>query len=473
MMTLSLFIDFGSTFTKVTAVDLKRETIVATARSFSTVDTDVMLGLGSALEILKQKLGVGELAAEHKFACSSAAGGLRMAAVGLVPKLTVEAARLAALSAGAKLVGVYAYDLTSGEMEEIMAQTPDVILLAGGTDGGNMDVVVNNARMIADSRLNVPVVMAGNKAAQDEVRSIFSRAGKDVRITANVLPGVQELNIEPSRQTIRDVFLDRIIHSKGIDKAMVYLDGILMPTPTAVLQAARLLASGTKAEQGLGDLVVVDVGGATTDIHSIGFGKPMQSNVILKGLPEPYLKRTVEGDLGVRYNALSILEAVGADRLSEISGLDEQFITEKIRCLSVNTFHVPQGEDEIALDSSMAYCAIDIAIRRHSGRLEHYYSPAGTGFVQYGKDLTGVKTVIGTGGPLVESNSPLAILRGVLFDPRDPVILKPREPSFYVDQAYILYAMGLLAETHPDTALRIMKANLALLRDGCCMDPSD
>ncbi len=467
MMQLSLFIDFGSTFTKVTAVDIEREEVVGTAKSFTTVDTDVMLGLGRALEMLKQNLGVDELTAERKFACSSAAGGLRMVAVGLVPKLTVEAARLAALSAGAKLVGAYAYSLTGSEIEEIISKKPDVILLAGGTDGGNLDFVVNNARVIAESPLDVPVVMAGNKAAQDTVRSIFRKAGKDVRITANVLPGVQELNIEPSRRTIREVFLDRIIHSKGIDKAMVYLDGILMPTPTAVLQAARLLADGTKTEPGFGDLVVVDVGGATTDVHSIGFGKPAQSNVILKGIPESYIKRTVEGDLGVRYNALSILETAGAGRLGEISGLGERFIEEKIRYLSTNTSHVPENEDEIALDRSMAYCAVDIAIKRHAGRLEHYYSPAGTGFVQYGKDLTGVKVVVGTGGPLVQSDSPLSILRGVLFDPRDPLILKPREPAFYLDRSYVLYAMGLLAETHPDTALRIMKKNFAPLRDGC------
>jgi uncharacterized protein (TIGR01319 family) len=464
-MAVSLFIDFGSTFTKVTAVDLKQEIIVASAKSFSTVDTDVMVGLGHALEILKEKLGVRELAAEGKFACSSAAGGLRMVAVGLVPKLTVEAARLAALSAGAKLVGAYSYNLTNSEIEKIIAQKPDVILLAGGTDGGNMDVVVCNARTIAESGLCVPVVMAGNKAAQDSVRLIFSQIDNDLRITANVLPNVQELNIEPCRQTIREVFLDRIIYSKGIDKAMVYIDDILMPTPTAVLQAARLLAGGTKSEQGLGDLVVVDVGGATTDIHSIGLGKPTQSNVILKGLPEPYLKRTVEGDLGVRYNALSILEAAGADRLGEISGLNERVVEEKIRYLSANTSHVPQDDHDVALDRSMAYCAVDIAMNRHAGRLEHYYSPAGTGFVQYGKDLTGVQVVIGTGGPLVESDFPLAILRGVLFDPRDPLILKPREPSFYIDRSYMLYAMGLLAETHPDAALRIMKKNLALQRD--------
>lgn len=455
-----LLIDFGSTFTKVTAVDLDTETIVATAKSYTTVETNVMVGLNNALHNLRSTLGVDELAVERKIACSSAAGGLRMVAVGLVPKLTVEAARLAALSAGAKLVGAYSYYLTKTEIADIVGKKPDVILLAGGTDGGNTEVILHNAKMLAAAELNTPIVCAGNKAAQDEVYAIFTQAGKDVRITDNVLPGVNELNIEPSRQTIRSVFLDRIIHAKGIDKAMEYLDDILMPTPTAVLQAARLLADGTKKEAGLGDLIVVDVGGATTDVHSIGFGKPSRSEIIFKGLPEPYAKRTVEGDLGVRYNASSILETVGAERLGEVAAIAPEDVVKKIQFISGHVDHVPENSADKALDRAMAYCAVDVAVARHAGTLEEYYTPLGTAFVQHGKDLGPVKAVIGTGGPLVQADYPEQILQGSLYNAACPGTLKPRTPQFYLDREYILYAMGLLAESCPDTALRIMKKSI-------------
>jgi uncharacterized protein (TIGR01319 family) len=459
-MKLTLLIDFGSTFTKVTAMDLEAEQVVATAMSSSTVDTDVMQGLSLAVKKLKDKIGLPQLPIARKIACSSAAGGLRMIAVGLVPSLTVEAASMAALSAGAKLVGVHAYELTASDLEEIQAKKPDVILLAGGTDGGNRDVIIHNAKVLAQSCLQVPIVMAGNKAAREKICGIFSGTGKDLRITANVLPAINELDIEPARQTIRGVFIDRIVHAKGIDKAAGYVDSILMPTPTAVMQAATLLAEGTADEPGLGDIVVVDIGGATTDVYSVCSGKSDRCDVIPRGLPEPYVKRTVEGDLGVRYNILSILEAVGPDKLAAKACLCPSYVLEKVRCWSRQTASVPTDSDEIALDHALAFFATEIATARHAGRVEPYYTPLGITYVQYGKDLTLVKTLIGTGGVLVKAECPQDMLRGALADPADPNRLKPKEPDIYVDRTYIMYAAGLLAETDPSPALRIMKKNL-------------
>jgi uncharacterized protein (TIGR01319 family) len=459
-MQLTLLIDFGSTFTKVTALDLVAEQVVATAMSSSTVDTDVMLGLSSAVEKLKQKIGASQLHFERKVACSSAAGGLRMVAVGLVPSLTVEAASMAALSAGAKLVGVHSYELTAADLEEIQAKKPDVILLAGGTDGGNQEVIIHNAEVLAKSPLMAPMVMAGNKAAREKIRMIFSQADKDLRITANVLPAVNVLDIEPARQAIREVFIDRIIHAKGIDKAAGYVDSILMPTPTAVMQAAKLLAEGTVDEPGLGDIVVVDIGGATTDVYSVCTGKSDRCDVIPRGLPEPYVKRTVEGDLGVRFNILSILEAVGADRLAAKARLSPSDVVEKVSCWSEHTSSVPVDPGEVALDQALAFFAAEIAASRHAGRIEPYYTPLGITYVQYGKDLSRVKTVVGTGGVLVKAESPQNMLRGVLADPADPNRLKPKEADIFIDQTYLLYGVGLLAETHPGPALRIMKRNL-------------
>lgn len=456
----TLLIDFGSTFTKVTALDVEGEEVVATAKAPTTVDTDVTRGLAAAVELLERAHG-GPLRFRRKVACSSAAGGLRMVAVGLVPSLTVQAASMAALSAGAKLVGVHGYELTPSEVAEIAARRPDVILLAGGTDGGNREVIVHNAEVLARSSLAVPVVMAGNKAAREPIRAIFAAAGKDVRFAANVLPAVHQLDIEPCRQAIREVFIDRIVHAKGIDRAAGYVDGVLMPTPNAVMQAARLLAGGTPDEPGLGDLVMVDIGGATTDVYSVCSGHPARTDVVLKGLPEPHAKRTVEGDLGVRYNALSILEAVGAARLSARCGLPPPAVERTVARWSEETATVPSDPAEVALDQALAFFAADLAVTRHAGEIEPYYTPIGTTFVQRGKDLGPVRTVIGTGGAVVHSPSPRGLLAGVLADPADPNRLKPRAPAFHVDGRYLLYAIGLLAETDPTPALRIMKRNLA------------
>ena len=146
-------------------------------------------------------------------------------------------------------------------------------------------------------------------------------AGREAIVTDNVMPEFNVLDIEPARAAIRDVFIDRIVHAKGIDRAQAMFDRVLMPTPAAVMEGARLLADGCDGRAGLGALLVVDPGGATTDVHSVASGEPSQAGVIPQGLPEPRVKRTVEGDLGMRHNIAAIVEAAGVGAIAAESGL--------------------------------------------------------------------------------------------------------------------------------------------------------
>ncbi|MDX1514360.1 MAG: glutamate mutase L, partial [Gammaproteobacteria bacterium] len=149
----ALLIDFGSTYTKLRAVALDPPALLGTSQGPSTVDSDVTRGMELALDALKNELG--ELPKfRYRLACSSAAGGLRMVTVGLVRELTAEAARQAALGAGARLVGTFAQHLTRADIAGIEGLAPDILLLAGGTDGGNRDVILHNARALAESGID-------------------------------------------------------------------------------------------------------------------------------------------------------------------------------------------------------------------------------------------------------------------------------------------------------------------------------
>ncbi len=460
-MELALLIDFGSTYTKVTAVDLDRETVLGTARAFSTVGTDIMEGFLRALGELESSTGLSNPPYKYKLACSSAAGGLRMVAVGLVPDLTAEAAKRAALGAGARVTGVFAHELTGAETGKIEEQKPDIILLAGGTDGGNREVIMHNARMLAGAKfINAPVVVAGNKSAAEEAASILAGAGKDARVTENVMPELNVLNIDPARETIRHVFLERIVAAKGLQKAEQYIDRVLMPTPAAVLQASELLSKGWEGEPGLGDIIVVDPGGATTDVHSLAAGDPTRAGVSWKGLPEPYAKRTVEGDLGMRYSAQALLETAGIQRMCRNFGLSEQEIAGYIEQVSCNPGMLCDNEAAERVENAVAYTAVDIAVERHVGRLEVVYTPLGASYIQTGKDLTQVKYLIGTGGVIVFHPNPREIMQGALFEESRPTVLKPVKPGFLVDGQYILAGMGLLARVNPKASLKIMKKYL-------------
>ncbi|GAA0127388.1 methylaspartate mutase accessory protein GlmL [Clostridium sp. ATCC 25772] len=457
-----LLLDFGSTYTKLTAVDIENEEILASAKDITTIEDDIMTGFDKAYKKLEEQLEGKDVNFVKKLACSSAAGGLKMVALGLVPDLTAEAAKRAALGAGARVLKVYSYEITNYEAEEIKNSDVDIILLAGGTNGGNKQCVIHNAKMIVKHNIDVPVVVAGNKVANDEIREILEEAGVYFSVTENVMPTLNSLNVEPAREEIRKVFMDKITDAKGLNNAESFVNGILMPTPAAVLKAARVLSEGSDEEEGIGDLIVVDIGGATTDIHSIADGEPTKAGVNMRGLEEPFAKRTVEGDLGMRYSAVSLWEAGGSRKLRNYLGDKKREINIEECCKYryENIKMVPKNDEEIKFDEAMAKVATELALERHAGHIENVYTPMGVVFNQMGKDLMKVKYMIGTGGVLVHSKNPGDILNAGTFKKEDPTSLKPQEPEFLLDKSYILSAMGLLAHDHPDKAVRIMKKYL-------------
>ncbi len=449
----ALLIDFGSTYTKLRAIDLDAGIILGAGQGPSTVTSDVNIGLDAALGDLEDRLGsLPDFT--HRLASSSAAGGLAMITVGLVRELTAEAARLAALGAGAKLIGAHAYKLTDKDASTIAEQAPDILLLAGGTDGGNEETIRWNADKLAAAGLACPVIIAGNRVCAEDVQQTLQRAGIDARVCGNVMPEFNVLDVEPARAAIRDVFIERIVHAKGIDKAQARFDAVLMPTPAAVMDGARLLAEGSDTYPGWGPLVVVDVGGATTDIHSIAEGLPSEGGILQYGLPEPYAKRTVEGDLGMRHNARTIVETVGTDRFAGANGLTSEAVDTFLQMIEADVERLPETDDEKRFDTALARTAVTRAMIRHAGRIEVKQSVTGPVTVQYGKDLTQIGTVIGTGGVLVHGETPGEILDAVLFDGAEPHALRPKKPRLLIDNEYALYAVGLLAGITPDAALK-------------------
>ena len=452
-----LLIDFGSTYTKLTAVDVDAECILGTAASYTTVQTDINDGLQAALSKLEEKTGKLEYAATY--ACSSAAGGLRMATSGLVPELTGEAARLASLGAGAKVERVYTFQLTEDDLEEIQQSKPDIFLLVGGTDGGNTECILHNAKALASIKPTFPIVIAGNRTAVRECERILT--GCEVYICPNVMPKFGTLNIEPTQKQIREIFLNRIIQAKGLSKATALLSDIMMPTPSAVLQAMQLLAQGCEGEKGIGELVAVDVGGATTDVYSIAEGMPEHMNTVYKGLPEPFAKRTVEGDIGMRYSIQGIVDAAGIDRIAQLSQLSKERVTELVEMLKSHTDMVPNGNDELErLDYALASMAIEEAVKRHAGTIEETYTLMGKTYLQEGKNLTKVGQIVVTGGSLIHTVRTEEIASHALYSPMQPASLRPMKADVWVDRTYILAAMGLLSGYDPQTALRIMKKEL-------------
>ena len=462
-MSRYLMIDFGSTFTKLTAVDTETEDIIGTANSFTTVATDITVGYENALRELNQKIGK-EIKFDKIIGCSSAAGGLKMAAIGLVEELTLEAAKRVCLGAGAKVELAFSHHLTSADVKKIVDNKIDIILLAGGTDGGNTECVLYNQKMLAEHGIKIPIIYAGNKNCQDEILAIAQEYGMNEYVCGNVMPKLNQLCVDEARDKIREIFLKNIIEAKGIKKIEREIDKLILPTPEAVLRAAELLSKGYMHESGLGEIILVDIGGATTDFYSMCSASAKRSDVVLKGLEEPYAKRTVEGDLGMRYSALGVLSSLTPEEIrmyDEDEGVDLQ---KELRYRHEHVDNVPSDEHEVKIDRIMGQICVDKSIERHVGKMEEMYTPMGLVYYQYGKDLSRIRYVIGTGGVLVRNDNPYEILKKVEYSFSKPLELRPQHPQYMLDKDYILAAMGLLSEIDPLLALRIMKKHIVSIQ---------
>lgn len=453
-----LLVDFGSTFTKLTAVDLIKEDIIATSKAITTVETNISDGYDTALERLYQKIG-SKIKFDQIVACSSAAGGLKMVAIGLVEELTTEAATRVCLGAGAKVELVLSHNINNAEVQSILDKKIDIVLLAGGANGGNSECVIHNAKKLAESKVTAPIVFAGNKDAADEITEILSQAKKDFYICENVMPRLNVLNITSAKDQIKEIFVKNIIEAKGIKKIENEIDRVVLPTPNAVLMAAELLSKGFDGIEGLGDLMIADVGGATTDIYSMADGLPTQMNALLSGLEEPFAKRTVEGDLGMRYSAMGVLSSMSPSEISHYNKQGIDIIKECTLRFEKIDFISETDHDYIVDDMIAAKC-IDAATSRHVGTLKGVYTPMGIMYYQVGKDLTKANYFIGTGGVVISSKDPVTMLKRATKIESKAMELRPVSPKFLLDKDYILSAMGLLSMDYPEIALKIMKKHI-------------
>lgn len=516
-----LVVDFGSTYTKVGLFDAQTEQF--SLRYVPTTVDDIRVGLANGLGVLptckergnwkplEEAMGKFDI----RLPCSSAKGGLKMVTVALTREESGFAAELAALTAGAKLLASYDGKLSPEEARRIYEiEQPEIILIAGGVDeGGDTDTQLHNARLLAENaryatytRYGVPVIYAGNQDIREQVENIFRWNNVDIRITENVMPEVNRFRIEVVNEAIRELFQTVIIRGKGFDVVEEYMDAPFIPTPRAAFRGINLLAHGHGSEEGLGNIMALDIGGATTDFFSNVSDNPLYvyegtdntrrvKRTILKTPNSPLAYRRVEGKYGLSYNAENLKE-LESFRSGEMQrGLSEylsrsfpddfvpgagqfaQFLFSRnahievdlgryLSFLSSNPHVLPDTAVENAARSWLAREILATATRKHAGHVVE----TETYFLQYGVNLLNQPvTVILIGGTVYHKCQVRAprylhdlalIARGVLYNPDEPHVLRPRGPVLLDAQYLVSILGGLYGRVNPEQALRVMKREL-------------
>lgn len=413
-----LCLDVGSTWTKGVLVSASG-TLLGAAQH-RTTPPEVLDGVAAVVDAL-------DADAADVLACSSAGGGLRLAVVGQERLISAEAGYRVALSAGAKVVHVFAGSLAPADVRALRAAAPDVLLLVGGTDGGDEKVLLHNASRLAAARVAVPIVLAGNVAARSAARAAL--AGRRVVPTDNVLPDVGELAPAPARAAIREVFLRHVIGGKGLSRGPRFRRLVRTVTPDAVLSAVSRLAHPDQP----GAVLVVDVGGATTDVYSAVSTVEAPTRAV--ALPAD--RRTVEGDLGMRVSAPTVVAEAVAERLLRPGELAAEA---DARHDDVDL--VPSSPEESEVDLRIARLAVTLAVRRHLRMVDGRLGPHGAGLLvlsggvfRHAADLSGFEAALRTElGPVL------------------------RNADVVVDRSGVLGPAGLLAQAgHPDAADELLR----------------
>ena len=449
-----LVAEIGSTTTVVNAFkDLDTDNPVFWAQGqapTSVMDGDVRIGLQGAIDDLCKKMEIDSLEYDEMLATSSAAGGLKMTVHGLVYDMTAKAAKEAALGAGGIIHYVTAGKLRRTDLAKIKEVNPNLILIAGGVDYGERETAIDNAEKIRALGLKTPIIYAGNIENQEEMKLIFDEeSGQKLYNVENVYPKIDDLNVEPCRKVIQDAFEEHITNAPGMEHVRDMVNGPIIPTPGAVMECTKLLYDC------LGDLIVLDVGGATTDLHSVATESDKIARIMVS--PEPKAKRTVEGDLGVYVNRMKVIESIGEEKLRkecEKMGIDLDKTLETYVA-------IPKTEDEFKLVERLTKEAVLKAVERHAGIIRYIYGPSGRSTVAEGKDLTPVKYIVGTGGALTRLPHRVEIMQEIAKHNETGMMLFPTEHAqILVDNDYIMASLGVLSKRYREAAIRLLEKSL-------------
>lgn len=472
--------DCGSTTTKAILVERVGDSWRQTQRAEAptTVEepfADVTIGVSNALTEIGELAGrrfiddrgaiIRRTHAEDPEGCdiyistSSAGGGLQMVVAGVVAQMTAASAKRAALGAGAIVMDTIAANdkrKPHERIQRIRELRPDMVLISGGTDGGNVQQVVQIAEQIAPAKprprfggeYELPVIYAGNREAAEQVRAIFGGRGEkgfDLAVVDNLRPTLEEENLGPARDKIHDVFLEHVMaHAPGYDRLISWSDAPIMPTPGAVGDILQRIAE----RDGL-NAVCVDIGGATTDVFSVFGGT---------------FNRTVSANLGMSYSISNVCAEAGMDNVLRWVhiAMDERELRNRVKNKMIRPTTIPQSAEALVFEQAVAREALRLAYVQHK---------------EFATTLKGVQQQRTVGDLFAQSSSGQSIVDDMRLDllvasggvlshaPRmeqtAAMLVDSFEPQGFTqlakDSIFMMPHLGVLASVHPDAAMEVFE----------------
>jgi uncharacterized protein (TIGR01319 family) len=399
---------------------------------------------------------------------SSAGGGLQMMVAGIVREMTAASAKRAALGAGAIVMDVIAANdkrLPHEQIQRIRELRPDMILVSGGTDGGNTAKVVEIAERIAPARpqprfgknFRMPLIYAGNQDATELVREALGDS-VELFVVPNLRPVLERENLGPARDRIHDLFLEHVMaHAPGYDKLIRWADAPIMPTPGAVGDILQMIAK----REGI-NAVGVDIGGATTDVFSVFSGS---------------FNRTVSANLGMSYSISNVCAEAGMDKILRWVHVDmnERTLRNRVKNKMIRPTTIPQTLEALIFEQAVSREALRLAYAQHKEfattlKGVQQQRTVGDMFSQQGAgqsivDNMALDLLVASGGVL--SHAPrMEQTAAMLIDAFEPEGIT----TLAKDSIFMMPHLGVLAQVHPQAAIEVFERD-CLVYLGTCVAP--
>jgi uncharacterized protein (TIGR01319 family) len=480
--------DVGSTTTKARLFKkiLGEWRYIASGESPTTVETpyeDVTMGVQNAVRELEELTGLSILSTEGRgitipskdnvgvdlyCTTSSAGGGLQMTVTGVILSMTGESANRAALGAGAVVMDVIA--INDGreayeKIEDIRTLRPDMILFAGGTDGGTRLHVMEIAEVIKAAEpkprlgasYELPIVYSGNNAVIDDVKQLLDD-DYALLVVPNLRPKLELENTEPAREAIHELFMEHVMsHAPGYNTLMKWTDIDIMPTPAGEGMAMQLIAKIFQQ-----NIIGVGLGGATTNVYSVYDGK---------------FVRSVSANLGMSYSICNVLKESGLQNIMRWLPFDLEAgdVRNRLRNKMIRPTTIPQTLEELIIEHAVAREALRLGLAHHktlATRLKgvQLQRTMGDLFTQALEDtyikMMDIGIYAGTGGLLSHAPRRSQSLM-VLTDAWQPEGVT----RIFQDSVFMMPHLGVLSTVHETAASQIFDKD-CLVRVGTVIAPS-
>jgi len=478
--------DCGSTTTKAILIERGADgyRLVARGEAPTTVEApfeDVTRGVLNAVREVEELTGrkildddrivtpqQGEEGVDLYLSTSSAGGGLQMMVSGLVLQMTGESAQRAALGAGAIVMDVIALNDGRRPYEKIRRLRqlrPDMILLSGGTDGGDVRRVAEMAEILvaADPKARLgagyelPVIYAGNKDAAEVVRGLLG-GRVALLVVPNLRPTLERENLKPARDAIHELFMEHVMaHAPGYKKLMTWTPVPIMPTPGAV---GIIIEKVAKRDQIA--VVGVDIGGATTDVFSVFQG---------------VFNRTVSANLGMSYSVSNVMAEAGIGNILRWVpfAVDESELRNRIKNKMIRPTTIPQSLEDLVIEQAIAREALRLAFEQHKALA------VGLKGVQTERTISDIMSQTESGGSLVNlldlgllvgsggvlSHAPRRVQAALMMV---DAFLPEGLTHLAVDSIFMAPQLGVLSSVHEEAATQVFERD-CLVRLGAVVAP--